>query len=1755
MFHQNLGLNKNQHRGLYEARRRKALVLTNARINQLSTKTRLSYTKAGFPASGPQIGAYPGLVEDKPVMDLLDFSDKSSPFLLTEKVSDNEIKREVENYLRTHDVEQEAKELFNVGKEVFNNLDEAVKFRRGAIHDNIAAKLKARRANHVRRISSAVATDKTVLNPVMVLMDTKVLNAPKSTAASIMNEVGSGKIGTKAMPFRNRPANVVAAMDEFQRAMKVRKEYRNRHTDEHKLRRSGRVIMVPDNFNETTYRVMTINAINAWNALAKAKFDNLDARGKVDAQIKMPVPPLPSYDDGKAFKDPILAEDVYEKKKARINLEGDEHVKRTKSKSRQGGFDKKMSRLGTALSGVTFASQIGGASALELSTSGPYHFYLVVVVAGIFVGYYLSRKFSYCQTTTEIDNDTLVSGDFQYDDDVIDLHSVSTDPLLASINGYGPKAKPFVTNAVKHAGQGGNSKVKRDPVPFEKDRVKAVEVLQRSENANTPGAIHARRRVRGKRGGAKAKAKATPVAVKDIGSLSDEVDAFLNDTKAKANPVVKDVGFLDNDVDEFLNDIESIVSGNHANRTAVVNLEAIAKVVPGYLVRKEGDVIDQTITKPFFGPILYHIGSGFVKPVVRDRAKVDRFIERLKVRDTYFAEKTLNHRFSDDTSWNNYWKYVVMIGVFEEFYMNMRRKIELLPETEVNRLNNWCARRRLTQRIFANATSSWEYLRGSILMELLETTEIAPSYSNDHSYQLIKFGAQLSHEFVDCKRTFIASMRLSNALHLKKVSDDAKNVYKRGLKTFSQENLSRFKVMLSNRSNLWVAYPRTLFAGCIHQINSGAYKSIPDACETINYGRERPCSPQGRIFAPPVSRCLFEGNELFQIVDGVNKVRTKIKINEHDMGGPWCGPACVTAGAGQKVSLELLSKRFTSNGVSMTCSTLNNVNEYAKEVGVNVLFKVYINGSYKYVSHENNKCFKWVVLVYREIDKVGHYLLGYDATRSSYVENIRFVDEFIDKQGARYWRPGDRLTPGYKIRRTGILVNSNNLDHRALMDSRDPVSGRGQDCLEVIRIKKAMYFGVGDGHGGMKYYGLKWPANYTVEDLTISKMRLAEALRAVQSAYDPESLEVALNVVDRSHGINTPALANGDSVIRNTKMVARLLAPAVERNSFRVQTNVHYNIPNDQCYADDKILETIAQNQKLGIQGMGKADGGDLPGINYISKMPGKLHIKTSRIVAHAPLGTVIAESGQVGPGLLPVTDNAGLISCISSRYIQRSLVSRDASLHRLFVKFAKAANFYLLEGLTVSAEPTLEESFRLVSEGKRSKDEVDLVLAQYQSYVDGTMTEREKRKFTRCSMFNKLEDNSKRIGSDFFNKHRGITTMSDEMAVIGSGIPLMSKFFFKGVANRFSIKESTPDEQIRKIMEVSQDEHMVTDFSSFEATFDLAQRSILGDLLLKFATKYNWPNLARSVPKLVTYSHLVIKSGELEAKLDALGSGLYVTALMGWCTNVLLGLFASVFADLRRRMPEEAITAYIEEAVIVNENLLRKYWCNLNVIMEGDDGLVRKNQSAPDVINRLGFKLSISQEGTKPGDCDFLSSRWMNGKRFLNVGKYLCRFLWVRTTQNLSLGKQLYILRCMAASLYHMSPGHPVLMALVEFIGEVTKHTNPFKNYRKYLDVYKFPGFDSKFPTDFTVDNSMRLDVAEGGAGFMGICLSDQYILEANFRKGHFYVGNIFDDDENVTKLIASAKSQFVRGGINNFEAILDALGYSHIQRCHVGI
>jgi len=359
---------------------------------------------------------------------------------------------------------------------------------------------------------------------------------------------------------------------------------------------------------------------------------------------------------------------------------------------------------------------------------------------------------------------------------------------------------------------------------------------------------------------------------------------------------------------------------------------------------------------------------------------------------------------------------------------------------------------------------------------------------------------------------------------------------------------------------------------------------------------------------------------------------------------------------------------------------------------------------------------------------------------------------------------------------------------------------------------------------------------------------------------------------------------------------------------------------------------------------------------------------------------------------------------------------------------------------------------------------------------------------------------------------------MSDMMLIETIGVHKLIERWNHGPFERFQVKGMEYGEMIGKIVDVMSCNHAVTDYSSFEASITSLIRGLEHRVLTSLCKRAGFSNTLRALEKWNT------RARKLKSK---------------WGTFVIQSRCSGdPWTSMGNGIVNMCLIAYMAKSKGVKD--LRK----LDVVVEGDDGLIPIKYLATDVSESLGFELSSNFIGSRAGDNDFLRSLWFEGRRYLNIGRVLSSLLWVKNASHLKVGKQLWLLRCMAASIYYLSPGHPVLTSLINFISRKTARILPFKNYLRYLDLKgqadaKFTGI----PKHIEICVEMRDLLSRGGNGVPPVSIATQLELEERFSKGEFYIGNLLNDNPEIVErsVLDPAKTT---GDTMSFKQLIDILG-----------
>jgi hypothetical protein len=548
------------------------------------------------------------------------------------------------------------------------------------------------------------------------------------------------------------------------------------------------------------------------------------------------------------------------------------------------------------------------------------------------------------------------------------------------------------------------------------------------------------------------------------------------------------------------------------------------------------------------------------------------------------------------------------------------------------------------------------------------------------------------------------------------------------------------------------------------------------------------------------------------------------------------------------------------------------------------------------------------------------------------------------------------------------------------------------------------------------------------------------------------------------------------------------------------KSQICYNAVSNSVFFPRDKMDLIRKNQEIN-----KASGCG----NFVRSVRITPDEKSdvSEPIAVAPIGCPLTNQGRMGPGYLPITDPVSILAAFCGRSMTH--VEPENSKVDEFVEFAKKFYHKFIEETDVSGmdEEDEVEFFRDHYRTKRPLGWINGMIDSYRLYQQGLAD----KNYDSHSCFVKLENSSKRYGDEYNHKPRLIMTMSPVMLFETIQVHKMIERWNHGPFSRFQIKDLPPSEMIEKICDFQDRPHMVTDYSSFESSITNKIRGIENFVLLSLLDKAGFTKTKNSFSKYVSGSRILRTRGltlNIETRCSgdphtSCGNGIVNVAIAAWCFYKHLCEFH------QRKLPFEEVA----ETIYSTPNL---------ILAEGDDGLVSDGLLNPELVSQIGFDFSEAVCGLYPGDTDFLRRRWMDGKCYLNVGRAMSVF-WVKNKANLSMNKCKFILRCMACSLHYMSPGHPILWAIVKRIGLETNGITKFKNWFLHIDLYRWFGVDvDNFPTDVECDESMRSAIEIGALGFPPISVGTQKYLEAQFLTSeNLYIGDALNNYEEVEAFV----------------------------------
>lgn len=490
--------------------------------------------------------------------------------------------------------------------------------------------------------------------------------------------------------------------------------------------------------------------------------------------------------------------------------------------------------------------------------------------------------------------------------------------------------------------------------------------------------------------------------------------------------------------------------------------------------------------------------------------------------------------------------------------------------------------------------------------------------------------------------------------------------------------------------------------------------------------------------------------------------------------------------------------------------------------------------------------------------------------------------------------------------------------------------------------------------------------------------------------------------------------------------------------------------------------------------------------------------IKRNVPVAVCPTISFHSFGEQLGPGNICVTDSIGELTAFMRSMSRNPEEVQDEQLED-FTSFSKKFIDRVVQSVDVSKikEEKVEDYFRKHYTGKRSKGYIDGVLADYEDYKRGCP----KRDFLKNQCFVKLENSQKIKNKKVFTRPRLIMVMNQRLLIEYCQVIDVINQWNDSYFGKFQIKHMSEEEMMEKVMRNMNRKHIVTDYSSFECSITNSIRELESYAILNLLKKSGLTVAHNRYLSDCAGSRL-LKTKNNTFSLNSRNSGDFHTSWMNGLQNVLLSAYC-----YSKEHPEDV-------------DLI-----NFDMVAEGDDGIRAPGKRDVEIVANLGFSFSVAVEGSMPGDVDFLRVRWLNGKRYLSVGRAL-KIAWVTTNKYISLQKAKSIQRCSALSLHYMSPGHPILWAISKRIAKETAGHNYFKGLEHFINSYsssmsldQIRMTGSNFGDFCICDESMRAAVAEGTTGFPPIPIAVQLALEDTILNGDLGVNimSFLEDYDDV--------------------------------------
>jgi len=651
----------------------------------------------------------------------------------------------------------------------------------------------------------------------------------------------------------------------------------------------------------------------------------------------------------------------------------------------------------------------------------------------------------------------------------------------------------------------------------------------------------------------------------------------------------------------------------------------------------------------------------------------------------------------------------------------------------------------------------------------------------------------------------------------------------------------------------------------------------------------------------------------------------------------------------------------------------------------------------------------------------------------------------------------------YKV--VSATAARSNKDRRTIVCQREDM--KSQDEYLTVRVGEAPF---------LSGYDLSWVSACWgvtgVKVYQVSSVRLTHVYNEMQLLHlNGKDPLLAIADLNRLREVNTDVAMS--HVLTHTGEVAKILAGGLGKVNVpeeRDRTLIGFDTDGHAAFIPDVAFNNVRLHG-------GRGTFSDKKHWNHVSKWRrGEKH-KPKRICV-APIGAVTHH------GLFSCNDEKSTLAA----FVGRAMAKKEhPSLTHLdeFLAFSFKFLDDIVDAteLDVGREPDPIVAYTDHYRGKKKAEIIEANVGEYDKYMRGEMSTRELKKFTRHSAFVKCENNTKMHKGEAYVRPRLIMTLSKLYSFMLVPVVALMQAWAHGPFSKYQVKGLTIQEMLEKIVSVSNRPHCVTDMSAFESSITKSIRRLENHVMARLCDKAGYTR---------TKAYLL--------NLARDGRYLHVPWGVFWIVTRCSGDFWTSFGN-----------GIVN--VCLNAYCAHKKGLDFSMIAEGDDGLISSDIPCTDILHDLGFKFSSEIRGEREAQCDFLRSLWALEGRILNVPRCL-QSLWLKKACYLKKSKQLFLLRCVGQSLHHLSPGHPILWALVERIGMETSGTTSFKNHKDYLDMWKYVPNMGKYPVNILVNEELRPLLTIGTHGFPPISICDQLVLEDRLLNDRdIFLGRLLDD------------------------------------------